>query len=104
MDGSPLLFILMIFVITPLLGGWLAVVYYVSSHPAHKTPRAASEIASRNSPKVPLPRSAPAEPAPQKGAVPVLLPELAYSRQSLETAADPGRASSLHGGVQRPAA
>ena len=104
MDGSPLLFILMIFVITPLLGGWLAVVYYVGSHPAHKTQRAASEDAVRNFPVVPLPRSAPAEPATRKGAVPVLLPELAYSRQSPDDAADPGRAASLHGGAERPAA
>jgi hypothetical protein len=85
MDGSPLLFILMIFVITPLLGGWLAVIFYVSSHPAHKTQSAASETASRNSTLVPPPRSAPAEPAHRKGAV-------------------PGRGAPLHVGAERPAA
>jgi hypothetical protein len=102
MDGSPLLFILMIFVITPLLGGWLAVIFYVSSHPAHKTRRVVSEVASRNFPAVPLPRSAPAEPAPRKGAIPVLSPEPAYSRQSPDT--DPGQAASLHRDVEHPAA
>jgi len=104
MDGSPLLFILMLIVVTPLLIGWLAVVFYVSSHPGHKTQSAASEVASRNSPAVPLPRSAPAEPAHRKGAVPLLLPGPAYSRQPPGTTAGLGRAASLHGDAERPAA
>jgi hypothetical protein len=104
MDGSPRTFILMLIVITPLLAGWLAVVFYAGSHPGHKTQSAAGEAASRNSPEVPLPRSAPAEPGHRKEAVPLLLPGLAYSRQSPDTTADPGRAASLPGDAERPAA
>jgi hypothetical protein len=104
MDGSPLLFILMLIVPTPLLAGWVAVVFYADNHLGHKTQSAASEVASRNSPAVPLPRSAPAEPAHREGSVPLLLPGPAYSRQLPDTTADPGRAASLHGVAERPAA
>jgi hypothetical protein len=107
MDGSPLVFILMLIVPTPLLVGWLAVVFYVGSHPGHRTQSAASEDATRNSPLVPLlplPRAAPAEPAHRNGSVPLLLPGPAYSRQLPETTADPGRVAPPHGDAERPAA
>jgi hypothetical protein len=107
MDGSTLLFILMPIVTIPLLFGWLAVIFYADSHPQHKTQSAASEVASKNSSadprSAPLPGSAPAEPARRTGAVPVPLPVPAYSRQSADTAR-PGRASSLRGHADRPAA
>ncbi len=104
MDGSPLTFILMLIVIIPLLAGWLAVVFYAGSHPGHRTQSAASEVASRNFPAVPLPRSAPAEPAYRKETVPLLLPGLAYSRQPLDATAYSGPAASLHSDAERPAA
>jgi hypothetical protein len=107
MDGSALLFILMPIVTIPLLVGWLAVMFYADSHPQHKTQSAASEVASRSSSAdpwpAPLPGSAPAEPARQEGAVPIPLPGPAYSRQS-PNIADPGRAASLRGAAERPAA
>jgi hypothetical protein len=104
MDGSPLLFILLLIVPTPLLVGWLAVVFYAGSHPGHKIQSAASEVASMNSSAVPSPRSAPAEPAHRKGDVPLLLPGPAYSRQVPETTANCGGGAPLHGDVERPAA
>jgi hypothetical protein len=107
MDGSALLFILMPIVIIPLLVGWLAVIFYADSHPQHKVQSAASTVTSRNSSadprSAPLPGFAPAEPASRKGAVPVPLPGPAYSRQS-PSIADPGRAASLRGDAERPAA
>ena len=107
MDGSALLFILLPIVTIPLLVGWLAMIFYASNHPQHKTQSAASEVASRNSSadpwSAPLPGSAPAEPARRKGVVPIPLPGPAYSRQSPDIA-DPGRAASLRGGAERPAA
>jgi len=107
MDGSALLFILMPIVIIPLLVGWLAVIFYADSHLQHKIQSAASEVASRNSsadPRpAPLPGSVPVEPARRKGAVPIPLPVPAYSRQSADIAR-PGRAASLRGHAERPAA
>ena len=107
MDGSALLFILMPIVTIPLLVGWLAVMFYADSHPQHKTQSAASEVASRNSSadpwSTPLPDSTPAEPARRKGSVLIPLPVPAYSRQSADIA-DLGRAASLHGGAELPAA
>ena len=107
MDGSTLLFILMPIVTIPLLFGWLAVIFYADSHPQHKTQSAASEVASKNSSadprSAPLPGAAPAEPARRTGAVPVPLPVPAYSRQSADIAR-PGRAPSLRGHADRPAA
>ncbi len=104
MDGSPRTFILMLIVITPLLAGWLAMVFYAGSHPGHKTRNVASEVAGGNSLAIPRPRSAPAEPAHRKEAFPVLPPVLAYSSQTPDPTADAGRAASLHGGAERPAA
>jgi hypothetical protein len=107
MDGSTLLFILMPIVTIPLLLGWLAMIFYADSRPKHKTQSAASEVASRNSSADPRPApmlgSAPAEPAGRKGAVPIPLPVPAYSRQSADIAR-PGRAPSLRGHADRPAA
>jgi hypothetical protein len=103
MDGSPLLFILLLIVPTPLLVGWLAMVFYAGSHPGHKSQSAASEVASRNSSVVPLPRSAPAEPAHRKVDVPLLLPGPAYSSQVPETTASAGGAP-IHRDAERPAA
>ena len=107
MDGSTLLFILMPIVTIPLLLGWLAVIFYADSHPQHKAQSAASEVASRNSsadPRpAPMPGSAPAEPAGRKGAVPIPMPVPAYSRQSADIAR-PGRAASLRGHAEHPAA
>jgi hypothetical protein len=107
MDGSTLLFILMPIVTIPLLLGWLAVIFYADSHPQHKAQSAASEVASRNSSAdplpAPLPGSAPAEPARRKTAVPIPLPVPAYSRQSVDIAG-PGRAASLRGHAEHPAA
>lgn len=96
MDGSALLFILMPIVIIPLLVGWLAVIFYADSHLQHKIQSAASEAAPR-------PGLTPAEPAGRKGAVAIPLPGPAFSRQSPDIA-DPGRAASLRGGAERPAA
>jgi hypothetical protein len=107
MDGSTLLFILMPIVTIPLLLGWLAVIFYADSHPQHKAQSAASEVASRNSSAdplpAPLPGSAPAEPARRKIAVPIPLPVPAYSSQPVDIAG-PGRAASLRGHVEHPAA
>jgi hypothetical protein len=107
MDGSTLLFILMPIVIIPLLIGWIAALFYADSHPRRKTQSAASEAAGWNSsadPRpAPLPGSAPAEPARRKGGVPIPLPGPAYSRQSPDMDG-PGRAPSLRGVTQRPAA
>ena len=107
MDGSALLFILMPIVIIPLLVGWLAVIFYADSRLQHKIQSAASEVASRNSAadpwSAPRPGFAPAEPASRKGAVPIPLPGPAYGRQSPDIA-DPGPATSLPGGAERPAA
>ena len=88
MDGSALLFILMPIVIIPLLVGWLAVIFYADSRLQHKIQSAASEVTSRNSAADPW--SAP-RPGP------------AYGRQSPDIA-DPGPATSLPGGAERPAA
>jgi hypothetical protein len=107
MDGSTLLFILMPIVTIPLLLGWLAVIFYADSHPQHRTQSAASEVASRNSSAdplpAPLPGSAPAEPARRKIAVPIPLPVPTYSRQAVDIAG-PGRAASLRGHAEHPAA
>jgi hypothetical protein len=107
MDGSALLFILMPIVVIPLLVGWLAVIFYADSHLQHKIQSAASEAASRNSSadpwSAPRPGLTPAEPAGRPGAVPIPRPGPAYSRPSPEIA-DPGRAASLRGGAERPAA
>jgi hypothetical protein len=107
MDGSALVFILLPIVAISLLAGWIAMLFYVDAHPVRKTQSAATEVAAWDSaadPRpAPLPGSVPAEPARRTGVVPIPLPRPAYSRQSPDPAGV-GRAASLPGDAQRPAA
>ena len=107
MDGSALVFILLPIVAISLLAGWIAMVFYVDAHPVRKTQSAATEVAAADSAadprSAPRPGSVPAEPARRTGAVPIPLPRPAYSRPSPDPAGA-GRAASLPGDAQRPAA
>ena len=107
MDGSALVFILLPIVSISLIAGWIGVLFYVDAHPEGKTRSAAPAVAARDSAadprSAPLPGSAPAEPARRTGVVPIPLPRPAHSRQSPEPAGV-GRAASLPGDAQRPAA
>ena len=107
MDGSALVFILLPIVSISLIAGWIGMLFYVDAHPGRKTQSAATQVAAAESAADPRsasrPGSVPAEPARRKGVIPIPLPRPAYSRQSLDPAGV-GRAASLPGDAQRPAA
>jgi hypothetical protein len=107
MDGSALVFILLPIVSISLIAGWIGMLFYVDAHPGGKTQSAATEVAAWDSAadprSAPRPGSVPAEPARRTGVVPIPLPRPAYSGQSVDPAGV-GRAASLPGDAQRPAA
>ena len=107
MDGSVLVFILLPIVAISLLAGWIGMLFYVDAHPVGKTRSAAPAVAAwepaADPRSAPLPGSVPAEPARRTGVVPIPLPRPAYGRPSPDPAGV-GRAASLPGDAQRPAA